>query len=165
MTEQWASEFLRLYPSANILVATARDFEKQNRRRFVSRIATGDYDGVIIGHSSFEKVPMSLTRRQALMNQEIDEVSDAIMEAEQDDTKGYSMVKRLEATKKRLEVNLEKLTEDSKKDDLLTFEQLGVDCMFVDESQNYKNLFLYTKMNNVAGIPQTSAKKSSDMYL
>ena len=164
LTDQWANEFMRLYPSANILVTSQADFEKHKRKRFVSRIATGDYDGVIIGHSQFEKIPMSQRNREKMIMGEIEEILDAIAEAESDDNKGHGMVKRLEGTRKRLEAKLERLQAEGKKDDLLDFEQLGTDQIYVDESQNYKNLYLYTKMGNMAGIPQTAAQKSSDMY-
>ena len=163
LTEQWASEFLRLYPSANILVAKQRDFETKNRKKFCARIATGDYDAVIIGHSQFEKIPISKQRQEQLLQDQIAEISMGISELKESGGEKFS-VKELERTKRGLESRLEKLRADDKKDDVVTFEQLGVDRMFVDEAHNYKNLFLYTKMRNVAGLSTTDAQKSSDMF-
>ena len=163
LTEQWASEFLRLYPSANILVAKQRDFETKNRKNFCARIATGDYDAVIIGHSQFEKIPISKQRQEQLLQDQIAEISMGISELKESGGEKFS-VKELERTKRGLESRLEKLRADDKKDDVVTFEQLGVDRMFVDEAHNYKNLFLYTKMRNVAGLSTTDAQKSSDMF-
>ena len=163
LTEQWASEFLRLYPSANILVTKQRDFETKNRKKFCARIATGDYDAVIIGHSQFEKIPISKQRQEQLLQDQIVEISMGISELKESGGEKFS-VKELERTKRGLESRLEKLRADDKKDDVVTFEQLGVDRMFVDEAHNYKNLFLYTKMRNVAGLSTTDAQKSSDMF-
>ena len=163
LTEQWASEFLRLYPSANILVAKQRDFETKNRKKFCARIATGDYDAVIIGHSQFEKIPISKQRQEQLLQDQIAEITMGISELKESGGEKFS-VKELERTKRGLESRLEKLRADDKKDDVVTFEQLGVDRMFVDEAHNYKNLFLYTKMRNVAGLSTTDAQKSSDMF-
>ena len=164
LTEQWASEYLRLYPAANILVASKRDFEKKNRRRFCARVATGDYDAVIMGHSQFEKIPVSLERQEEMIRLEILEVTQGIEEIKAQGGK-RSSVKQLEATRKKLEVRLKRLNDQERKDDVIEFEQLGVDRLFVDESHYYKNLFFYTKMRNVAGIAQTEAQKSFDMYL
>ena len=163
LTEQTASEFLRLYPSANILVTTKRDFETHNRKKFCARISTGDYDAVIIGHSQFEKIPISMERQERLLQQQIDEITEGIREVQYSGGERFT-VKQLERTKKGLEARLEKLQANHRKDDVVTFEQLGVDRMFVDESDNYKNLFLYTKMRNVAGLSTTDAQKSSDMF-
>ncbi len=163
LTEQWASDFLRLYPGANILAATKKDFQPANRKKFCSRIATGDYDAVIIGHSQFEKVPLSKERQTAIIERQIDEITMAIEAAKMEDGEKYT-IKQMEKTRKSLETRLEKLNDDSRKDDVVTFEQLGVDRLFVDESHSYKNLFLYTKMRNVAGIAQTEAQKSSLMF-
>lgn len=163
LTEQWASEFLRLYPSANILVTKQRDFETKNRKKFCARIATGDYDAVIIGHSQFEKIPISKGRQERLLQDQIAEITMGIAELEESGGEKFS-VKELERTKRGLEARLEKLQADHKKDDVVTFEELGVDRMFVDEAHNYKNLFLYTKMRNVAGLSTTDAQKSSDMF-
>ena len=163
LTEQWASEFLRLYPSANILVAKQRDFETKNRKKFCARIATGDYDAVIIGHSQFEKIPISKQRQERLLQDQIAEITMGISELKESGGEKFS-VKELERTKRGLESRLEKLRADDKKDDVVTFEELGVDGMFVDEAHNYKNLFLYTKMRNVAGLSTTDAQKSSDMF-
>lgn len=163
LTEQWASDFLRLYPGANILAATKKDFEPANRKKFCSRIATGDYDAVIIGHSQFEKIPLSQERQAAIIERQIDEIELAIAQAKADNGERYT-IKQMEKTKKSLTARLDKLNDTSRKDDVVTFEQLGVDRLFVDESHNYKNLFLYTKMRNVAGIAQTEAQKSSDMF-
>ena len=164
LTEQWASEFLQLYPSANILVATKKDFEKQNRRRFCSRIATGDYDAVIIGHSQFEKIPLSLDRQIRMIEEQIEEIAAGIEALEAEEGSYYS-VKQMEKTKRGLETKLQRLNDRERKDDVVTFEELGVDRLFIDEAHNYKNLFLYTKMRNVAGIAQTEAQKSSDLYM
>lgn len=163
LTEQWASEFLRLYPSANLLVTTKKDFETHNRKRFCARITTGDYDAVIIGHSQFERIPISPERQERLLQEQIWEITEGISEVEDSGGERFT-VKQLERTKKGLEVRLEKLQASDRKDDVVTFEQLGVDRMFVDESHNYKNLFLYTKMRNVAGLATTDAQKSSDMF-
>ena len=163
LTEQWASEFLRLYPSANILVAKQRDFETKNRKKFCARIATGEYDAVIIGHSQFEKIPISKQRQEQLLQDQIAEITMGISELKESGGEKFS-VKELERTKRGLESRLEKLRADDKKDDVVTFEQLGVDRMFVDEAHNYKNLFLYTKMRNVAGLSTTDAQKSSNMF-
>lgn len=162
--EQFASEFLQLYPSANILVATKKDFETKNRKKFCSRIATGEFDAVIIGHSQFEKIPMSVERQRALLEEQINDITDGI--AEEKDNKGeYYTIKQLEKTKKSLETRLEKLNKQERKDDVVTFEELGIDKLFVDEAHNYKNLFLYTKMRNVGGIAQTEAQKSTDLFM
>ena len=163
LTEQWASEFLRLYPSANILVTKQRDFETHNRKKFCARIATGDYDAVIIGHSQFEKIPISKQRQERLLQDQIAEITMGISELRESGGEKFS-VKEMERTKRGLESRLEKLRADDKKDDVVTFEELGVDRMFVDEAHNYKNLFLYTKMRNVAGLSTTDAQKSSDMF-
>ena len=163
LTEQWASEFLRLYPSANILVTTKKDFEKHNRKKFCARIATGDYDAIIIGHSQFEKIPISKERQERLLREQIWEITEGISEVESSGGERFT-VKQLERTKKSLEARLEKLQAEGRKDDVVTFEQLGVDRLFVDEAHNYKNLFLYTKMRNVAGLSTTDAQKSSDMF-
>ena len=163
LTEQWAAEFLLLYPAANILVATKKDFETQNRKRFCARISTGDYDAVIIGHSQFEKIPMSLERQRALLEQELDDITAGIQDLRRNRGDSFS-IKQLERTRKGLKLQLQKLNDQSKKDDVVTFEELGVDQLFVDESHYYKNLFLYSKMRNVGGISQTGANKSSDLY-
>ena len=163
LTEQWASEFLRLYPSANILVTTKKDFEKHNRKKFCARIATGDYDAIIMGHSQFEKIPISKERQERLLHEQIWEITEGISEVESSGGERFT-VKQLERTKKSLEARLEKLQAEDRKDDVVTFEQLGVDRLFVDEAHNYKNLFLYTKMRNVAGLSTTDAQKSSDMF-
>ena len=163
LTEQWASEFLRLYPSANILVATKKDFETRNRKKFCARIATGDYDAVIIGHSQFERIPISPERQERLLHQQIEEITDGIQDTKLAGGNSFT-IKSLERTKKGLEARLKKLQASDRKDDVIYFEQLGVDRMFVDESDNYKNLFLYTKMRNVAGLSTTDAQKSSDMF-
>ena len=164
LTEQWGSDFLRLYPGANVLVSTKKDFEPANRKKFCSRIATGDYDAIIIGHSQFERIPLSKERQIAMIEQQIEEIMLAIEEAQSDDSPRYT-IKQMERTRKGLEKRLEKLNDDTRKDDVVTFEQLGVDRLFVDESHFYKNLFLYTKMRNIAGIAQTDAQKSSDMFM
>ncbi len=164
LTEQWASEFLQLYPSANILVATKKDFETKNRKRFCGRIATGDYDAIIIGHSQFEKIPMSVERQRAILEQQLEEVTNGIADLKRNRGDNFS-VKQLERTKKSVKQKLDKLNDQSKKDDVVTFEELGVDRLFIDESHYYKNLFLYTKMRNVGGIAQTEAQKSSDLFM
>ena len=164
LLEQWGSDFLRLYPGANILVATKKDFEPANRKRFCSRIATGDYDAVIIAHSQFEKIPLSRERQIALLKDQIADITFSIEAAKEEAGQQYT-VKQMEKTKKTLKAKLEKLNDQTRKDDVVTFEQLGIDRLFVDESHNYKNLFLYTKMRNVAGISQTDAQKSSDMFM
>ena len=163
LTEQWASEFLRLYPSAKILVTTKKDFESHNRKKFCSRIATGDYDAVIIGHSQFERIPISQERQERLLHEQIDEITEGIAEVKSSGGERFT-IKQLERTKKSLEARLEKLQAEGRKDDVVTFEQLGVDRLFVDEAHNYKNLFLYTKMRNVAGLSTSDAQKSSDMF-
>ena len=163
LTEQWGSDFLQLYPGANILVATKKDFEPANRKKFCSRIATGDYDAVIIGHSQFEKIPLSKERQIAIIEKQIEEIEESIAIAKAERGERYT-IKQMEKSRKNLSNKLAKLNDDSRKDDVVTFEQLGVDRLFVDESHNYKNLFLYTKMRNVAGIAQTDAQKSSDMF-
>lgn len=163
LTEQWASEFLRLYPAANILVTTKKDFEKAHRKKFCARIATGDYDAVIIGHSQFEKIPISQERQERLIQDQIDEITDGIMELQHNYGERFT-IKQLEKTRRQLEVRLQKLKADRKKDDVVTFEELGVDRLFVDESHSFKNLYLYTKMRNVAGLSTTEAQKSSDMF-
>ena len=164
LTEQWASEYLQLYPSANILVATKKDFETKNRRKFCGRIATGDYDAVIIGHSQFEKIPMSLERQRAILQQQLDEVLDGISELKKNRGDNFS-IKQLERTKKTVKQKLDKLNDQSRKDDVVTFEELGVDRIFIDEAHYYKNLAAFTKMRNVGGISQTEAMKSSDLYM
>ena len=164
LTEQWASEFLQLYPSANILVATRKDFEAKNRKKFCGRIATGDYDAIIIGHSQFEKIPMSMERQKAILQQQIDEVMTGIAQAKRDRAENFT-VKQMEKTRKSLQVKLEKLNDQTRKDDLVTFEELGVDRIFVDEAHFYKNLAAFSKMRNVGGISQTEAQKSSDLYM
>ena len=164
ITEQWAASWLELYPSANILVATKKDFETQNRRKFCSRIATGDYDAIIIGHSQFEKIPMSAERQRAILEHQIEEILEGIEQAKSQKAERYT-VKQMERTRKSLEAKLEKLNDQSRKDDVVTFEQLGVDRLFVDESHYFKNLFLMTKMRNVGGIAQTEAQKSSDLFM
>ena len=163
LTEQWASEFLRLYPSAKILVTTKKDFETHNRKKFCARIATGDYDAVIMGHSQFEKIPISRERQERLLYEQIDEITEGIAEVQASGGERFT-VKQLERTRKSLEARLEKLQAEDRKDDVVTFEQLGVDRLFVDEAHNYKNLFLYTKMRNVAGLSTSDAQKSSDMF-
>ena len=164
LTEQWASEFLQLYPSANILVATKKDFETQNRKKFCSRIATGDYDAIIIGHSQFERIPISLERQQATIQSQIDEIVEGIEQAKSEYAERFT-IKQLEKTKKGLEAKLKKLNDQTRKDDVITFEELGVDRLFIDEAHFYKNMFLYTKMRNVAGLSQTEAQKSADLYM
>ena len=164
LTEQWAAEFLQLYPSANVLVATKKDFETKNRKRFCGRIATGDYDAIIIGHSQFEKIPMSIERQRAILEQQLDEVVNGIADLKKNRGDNFS-VKQLERTKKSVKQKLDKLNDQTRKDDIVTFEELGVDRLFIDESHYYKNLFLYTKMRNVGGIAQTEAQKSSDLFM
>lgn len=164
LTEQWAAEFLQLYPAANILVATKKDFEMKNRKRFCGRIATGDYDAVIIGHSQFEKIPMSFERQRMILQQQIQDITNGIIDLKANRGDKFS-VKQLEKTKKSLSVKLEKLNDQSRKDDVVCFEELGIDRLFIDESHYYKNLFLYTKMRNVGGIAQTEAQKSSDLFM
>lgn len=164
LTEQWAAEFLQLYPAANILVATKKDFETKNRKRFCGRIATGDYDAVIIGHSQFEKIPMSVERQRAVLQQQIDDIIEGIADIKHNRGDRFS-VKQLEKTKRSLQTKLAKLNDQSRKDDVVTFEELGVDRLFIDESHYYKNLYLYTKMRNVGGIAQTEAQKSSDLFM
>ena len=164
LTEQWAAEFLQLYPAANILVATKRDFETKNRKKFCGRIATGDYDAVIIGHSQFEKIPMSIERQRAILEQQLEELTDGIMDLKRNRGENFS-IKQLEKSKKSVKQKLEKLNDQRRKDDVVTFEELGVDRLFIDESHYYKNLYLYTKMRNVGGIAQTEAQKSSDLFM
>ena len=164
LTEQWASEFLQLYPAANILVATKKDFEMKNRKKFCGRIATGDYDAVIIGHSQFEKIPMSAERQKAILQNQLDEIINGIIEAKTENAERYT-VKQMEKTKRGLEAKIKKLNDQERKDDVVTFEEIGVDRVFVDEAHYYKNLFLYTKMRNVGGIAQTEAQKSSDLFM
>ena len=164
LTEQWAAEYLQLYPAANILVATKKDFETKNRKRFCGRIATGDYDAIIIGHSQFEKIPMSVERQRIIFEQQIDEITDGIRELKENRGENFS-IKQLEKSRKSLKVKLQKLNDQSRKDDVVTFEELGVDRLFIDESHYYKNLYLYTKMRNVGGIAQTEAQKSSDLFM
>ena len=164
LIEQWASEFLRLYPSANILAVTKKDFEPRNRKKFCARIATGDYDAVIIGHSQFERIPVSRERQERMLQEQIYEIEDGLMELRANNAERFT-IKSLEKTKKSLEVKLKKLQDTSRKDDVITFEQLGVDRLYVDEAHAFKNLFLYTKMRNVAGLSTTDAQKSSDMLL
>ena len=164
LTEQWASEFLRLYPSANLLVASKKDFETKNRKKFCARIATGDYDAIIIGHSQFEKIPISQERQERLLQEQIDEIEAGVEKLRASHAERFT-IKQLERMKRQLETRLQKLTSATRKDDVVTFEQLGVDRLYVDEAHNYKNLFLYTKMRNVAGLSTTDAQKSSDMYL
>ena len=164
LTEQWAAEFLQLYPAANILVATKRDFETKNRKKFCGRIATGDYDAVIIGHSQFEKIPMSIERQRAILEQQLEELTDGIADLKRNRGENFS-IKQLEKSRKAVKQKLEKLNDQSRKDDVVTFEELGVDRLFIDESHYYKNLYLYTKMRNVGGIAQTEAQKSSDLFM
>ena len=164
LTEQWASEFLQLYPAANILVATKKDFEMKNRKKFCGRIATGDYDAVIIGHSQFEKIPMSAERQKTILQNQLNEILDGIAEAKAENAERYT-VKQMEKTKRGLETKIKKLNDQERKDDVVTFEEIGVDRVFVDEAHFYKNLFLYTKMRNVGGIAQTEAQKSSDLFM
>ena len=164
LTEQWAAEFLQLYPAANILVATKKDFETKNRKKFCGRIATGDYDAVIIGHSQFEKIPMSVERQRAILEQQLQELTDGIIDLKKNRGENFS-IKQLEKSKKAVKLKLQKLNDQSRKDDVVTFEELGVDRLFIDESHYYKNLYLYTKMRNVGGIAQTEAQKSSDLFM
>lgn len=164
LTEQWAAEYLQLYPAANILVATKKDFETKNRKKFCGRIATGDYDAVIIGHSQFEKIPMSIERQRAILEQQLEEITGGIAELKRNRGENFSL-KQLEKSKKSIRQKLDKLNDQTKKDDVVTFEELGVDRLFVDESHYYKNLYLYTKMRNVGGIAQTEAQKSSDLFM
>ena len=164
LTEQWATELLQLYPAANILVATRKDFETKNRKKFCGRIATGDYDAIIIGHSQFEKIPMSVERQRAILEQQIDEIMMGISEAKREKAENFT-IKQMEKTKKGLQAKIDKLNDQSRKDDVVTFEELGVDRIFIDESHYFKNLFLYTKMRNVGGIAQTEAQKSSDLFM
>ena len=164
LTEQWASEFLQLYPAANILVATRKDFETKNRKKFCGRIATGDYDAIIIGHSQFEKIPMSAARQRDILEQQIDEIMMGISEAKREKAENFT-IKQMEKTRKGLQAKIDKLNDQSRKDDVVTFEELGVDRIFIDESHYFKNLFLYTKMRNVGGIAQTEAQKSSDLFM
>ena len=163
LTEQWGADFLRLYPNANVLVATKKDFEPSNRKQFCSRIATGDYDAIVIGHSQFERVPLSPERQKAIIERQIDDITLALADARSENSRSFT-VKQMEKTKKTLEAKLQKLNDQTRKDDVVTFEELGVDRLFVDESHFYKNMFLYTKMRNIAGIAQTDAQKSSDMF-
>ena len=168
LVDQWAAEFLRLYPAANILVTTKKDFKKENRKKFCARIATGEYDAVIIAQSQFEKIPVSVQRQERMLKQQIREIADGIRELESKSSSSDGArfsIRRMEALKKSLEAQLEKLRAAEKKDDVVTFEQLGVDMMFVDESDTYKNLFLFTKMRNVAGLSTANAQKSFDMFM
>lgn len=164
LTEQWAAEFLQLYPSANILVATKKDFETRNRKKFCSRIATGDYDAVIIGHAQFEKIPMSLERQRAILQTQLDEIIDGISEAKRENAERFT-IKQMEKSRRSIKLKLDKLNDQTRKDDVVTFEELGIDRLFVDEAHSFKNLFLYTKMRNVAGLSQTEALKSSDLFM
>ena len=164
LTEQMGAEFLRLYPAANILVATKKDFEAKNRKRLCSKIATGDYDAVIIGHSQLEKIPVSAERQERMIRRQINEIAEGIESLGRSQSARFS-VKQLEKTKRNLEAKLKKLVENPQRDDVVTFEELGIDKMFVDEAHSFKNLFLYTKMRNVAGIQQTEAQKSADLYM
>jgi N12 class adenine-specific DNA methylase len=164
LTEQWAAEFLQLYPSANILVATKKDFETKNRKKFCARIATGDYDAIIIGHSQFEKIPMSIERQEKMLQMQIDEVMEGIDELKRNNGEKFT-VKQMVRVQKSLEVRLAKLTDQSRKDDVVTFEELGIDRLFIDEAHYFKNLFLITKMRNVGGIAQVEAQKSSDLFM
>ncbi len=164
LTEQWAAEYLQLYPAANILVATKKDFETKNRKKFCGRIATGDYDAVIIGHSQFEKIPMSIERQRAILEQQLEEITGGIAELKRNRGENFS-IKQLEKSKKSIKQKLDKLNDQTKKDDVVTFEELGVDRLYIDESHYYKNLYLYTKMRNVGGIAQTEAQKSSDLFM
>lgn len=164
LVEQWGSEFLQLYPSANILVTTKKDFEKKNRKKLFSRIATGDYDAVIVGHSQFEKIPMSIERQKQMIENEIEEITRGIQQLRANKGERFT-IKQMERTRKSLKNRIEKLNNQDRKDDLITFEELGVDRLFVDEAHYYKNLFLYTKMKNVSGLAQTEAQKSSDLFM
>ena len=164
LTEQWGADILTLYPNAKVLVATKKDFEKKNRKRFLSRIATGDYDLIVIGHSQFEKVPMSIERQQTILQRQLDEIIEGISELKYQRGQNFT-VKQLEKAKKSIQAKLDKLNDQSRKDDIVTFEELGVDRLFIDEAHYFKNLFLYTKMRNVGGIAQTEAQKSSDLFM
>jgi len=164
ITEQWAAEFLQLYPSANILVATKKDFETKNRKKFCARISTGDYDAVIIGHSQFEKIPMSVGQQRFTLKRQIDELVEGIAEIKRNRGDKFT-IKQMERMRKSLEVRMEKLNDQSRKDNVVTFEELGIDRLYVDEAHYYKNLFLVTKMRNVGGIAQTEAQKSSDLFM
>ena len=164
LINQTASEFLRLYPSANILVATERDFEKSRRQQFISRIATGDYDCIIMSHSQFEKIPISKEIKERMLNEQIEQISYAIDETKEKNGERWT-VKQMEAQKKRLKEQLKTLTDEQRKDDLITFEELGIDCLMVDEAHNYKNLAIFSKINNVSGISSSGAKKATDMQL
>lgn len=164
LTEQWASEFLRLYPSANLLVTTKKDFETKNRKKFCARIATGDYDAIIMGHSQFEKIPVSQERQERLLKEQIDEIEEGISELKASRAERFT-IKQMERTRRQLEAKLKKLNDTERKDDVIPFEQLGIDRLYVDEAQNYKNLFLTTKMRNVAGLSTSEAQKSSDMLM
>ena len=164
LTEQWASEFLRLYPSANILVASKKDFEPANRKKFCARIATGNYDAVIMGHSQFEKIPMSKERQERLLEEQIEEITEGIAELKESRAERFT-IKELERTKKNLQVKLEKLQAEGKKDNVVTFEELGVDRLYVDEAHSFKNAFIYTKMRNVAGLSTTDSQKSADILM
>lgn len=164
LIEQWASEYLQLYPSANILVAYKKDFERENRKKFCSRIATGQYDAIIMGHSQFEKIPMSIEHQQQFIQSQIDDVLEGIQVLKENEGERFQ-IKAMERTRKKLEKKLEQLLDDTKKDTVITFEELGIDRIFVDEAHYYKNLAVYTKMRNVAGISQTEAQKSSDMFM
>ena len=164
LTEQWAAEFLQLYPAANILVANKKEFEMKNRKCFCGRIATGDYDAIIIGHSQLEKIPISIERQRAVLQQQLDDIIGGIADIKRNRGDRFS-VKQLEKTKRSLQTKLQKLNDQSRKDDVVTFEELGIDRLFIDESHYYKNLYLYTKMRNVGGIAQTEAQKSSDLFM
>lgn len=164
LTEQWASEFLRLYPSANILVTTKKDFETKNRKKFCARIATGDYDAIIMGHSQFEKIPVSQERQERLLQEQIDEIEEGISELKASRAERFT-IKQMERTRRQLEAKLKRLNDTERKDDVIPFEQLGIDRLYVDEAQNYKNLFLTTKMRNVAGLSTSEAQKSSDILM
>ena len=164
MTEQWASAFLQLYPAANILVTTKKDFEMKNRKKFCGRIATGDYDAIIMGHSQFEKIPMSALRQHQILSRQLQEIMEGIAEAKENNAERFT-IKQMERTKRSIQAKIKKLNNQNRKDDVITFEELGVDRLFVDEAHSYKNLFLVTKMRNVGGIAQTDAQKSSDMFM
>ena len=164
LTLQWANDFLKLYPAANLLVASKKDFETANRKKFCARIATGDYDAIIIGHSQFERIPVSIERQERLLQKQLDEIENALRESMNERDQSFT-VKQMEKTRKSLKIRLEKLQAQERKDDIVTFEQLGVDRLFVDEAHAYKNLFLYTKMRNIAGLSTSEAQKSTDMYM
>ena len=164
LTEQWASAFLQLYPAANILVTTKKDFEMKNRKKFCGRIATGDYDAIIMGHSQFEKIPMSALRQHQILSRQLQEIMEGIAEAKENNAERFT-IKQMERTKRSIQAKIKKLNNQNRKDDVITFEELGVDRLFVDEAHSYKNLFLVTKMRNVGGIAQTDAQKSSDMFM